>query len=193
MRETWVQSLGQKIPWRRKWQLTPGFLPGESPGQRSLVGYSPWDRKEWDSSEHNSDSTKVILKERQHACVYLFVHNMSKPTVIDLLTTHLLQQTPQSPTRVQSLWPTWSLMANRTHEQWWYQFQTETVKSIRNPSLFPPAMAVPVAVCPTYAAVCPWDLIQQTAFTTFCVIALICVVCILWARHKVLLCQISVT
>ena len=30
-----------KIPWRRKWQPTPVFLPGESPGQRSLVGYSP--------------------------------------------------------------------------------------------------------------------------------------------------------
>ena len=29
-----------KIPWRRKWQPTPVFLPGESHGQRSLVGYS---------------------------------------------------------------------------------------------------------------------------------------------------------
>ena len=30
-----------KIPWRRKWLLTPIFLPGKSHGQRSLVGYSP--------------------------------------------------------------------------------------------------------------------------------------------------------
>ena len=30
-----------KIPWRRAWQLTPVFLPGESHGQRNLVGYSP--------------------------------------------------------------------------------------------------------------------------------------------------------
>ena len=30
-----------KTPWRRKWQPTPGFLPGESHGQRSLEGYSP--------------------------------------------------------------------------------------------------------------------------------------------------------
>ena len=29
------------VPWRRKWQPTPVFLPGESHGQRSLVGYSP--------------------------------------------------------------------------------------------------------------------------------------------------------
>ena len=35
-----------KIPWRRKWQSTPVLLPGKSHGQRSLVGYSPWGRKE---------------------------------------------------------------------------------------------------------------------------------------------------
>ena len=31
MQETWVQFLGQEDPWRRKWQTTPVFLPGESP------------------------------------------------------------------------------------------------------------------------------------------------------------------
>ena len=34
--------------WRWKRQSTPVFLPGESHGQRSLVGYSPWGRKESD-------------------------------------------------------------------------------------------------------------------------------------------------
>ena len=33
---------GGKIPWRRKYQPTPVFLPGEFHGQRSLVGNSPW-------------------------------------------------------------------------------------------------------------------------------------------------------
>ena len=32
-----------KIPWRRKWQPTPVFLPGKSHGKRNLAGYSPWD------------------------------------------------------------------------------------------------------------------------------------------------------
>ena len=41
----------RKIPWRRKWQPTPGLLPGESHGGRSVVGYSPWGRKEWDSTK----------------------------------------------------------------------------------------------------------------------------------------------
>ena len=40
-----------KIPSRRKWQPTPVFLPGESHGQRSLTGYSPWDQKELDVIE----------------------------------------------------------------------------------------------------------------------------------------------
>ena len=40
-----------KIPWRRKWQPTPILLPGKLRGWRSLVGYSPWDLKESDTSE----------------------------------------------------------------------------------------------------------------------------------------------
>ena len=40
-----------KLPWRRAWQPTPGLLPGESHGQRSLAGYSPWGHKESDMSE----------------------------------------------------------------------------------------------------------------------------------------------
>ena len=40
-----------KIPWRRAWQPTPVFLPGESHGQRSLAGYSPWGHKESDTTE----------------------------------------------------------------------------------------------------------------------------------------------
>ena len=44
----WVQSLGD--PWRRKWQPTPVLLPGESHGQRCLVGYRSWGRKELDTT-----------------------------------------------------------------------------------------------------------------------------------------------
>jgi len=40
-----------KIPWRRARQPTPGFLPGESLGQKSLVGYSPQGYKESDMTE----------------------------------------------------------------------------------------------------------------------------------------------
>ena len=40
-----------KTPWRRKWQPTPLSLPGEFHGQCSLVGYSPWGRKDSDTTE----------------------------------------------------------------------------------------------------------------------------------------------
>ena len=39
------------IPWRGIWQPIPALLPGESHGQRSLAGYSPWDHKELDTAE----------------------------------------------------------------------------------------------------------------------------------------------
>ena len=38
-------------PWRRQWQPTPVLLPGKSHGRGSLLGYSPWGRKEWDTTE----------------------------------------------------------------------------------------------------------------------------------------------
>ena len=41
-----------KMPWRRKWQLTPVFWLGEFHGQRSLAGCSPWGCKELDLTEH---------------------------------------------------------------------------------------------------------------------------------------------
>ena len=50
MREIWAQSLGQEDPQERKWQPTPVLLPGESHGGRNLVGYSPWGRKESDTT-----------------------------------------------------------------------------------------------------------------------------------------------
>ena len=49
MRETWVQSLGGKIPWRREWLPTPVFWSGEF---RGLC--SPWGHKELDMTEQLS-------------------------------------------------------------------------------------------------------------------------------------------
>ena len=51
MQETWVWSLGQEDPLEKQMLPTPVFLPGESHGQRSLLGYSPWGHKESDMIE----------------------------------------------------------------------------------------------------------------------------------------------
>ena len=50
-----------KIPWRRARQPTPVFLPGESHGQRSLKGYSPWGHKELDTTEATEHTHKYNL------------------------------------------------------------------------------------------------------------------------------------
>ena len=56
----WATSLSLFISmhWRRKWQPTPVFLPGESQGQRSMVGCCLWGRTE-------SDMTEVTLQQQQ--------------------------------------------------------------------------------------------------------------------------------
>ena len=62
-----------KIPWRRKWQSAPVLLPGKFHGQRSLVGYSPWGRKE-------SDMTEPL-----HSLMYIYTHtrqNLETTTLI---------------------------------------------------------------------------------------------------------------
>ena len=65
--QTWLSDftftfhfpLSTLMHWRRKWQLTPVFLPEESQGQRTLVGWRPWGRTE-------SDTTEVTWQQQQH-------------------------------------------------------------------------------------------------------------------------------
>ena len=54
---TWVGT----IPWRRKWQPTRVFLPGESHEQRSLASYSSWGHKESDTTEQISTAPIFLL------------------------------------------------------------------------------------------------------------------------------------
>ena len=49
--------------WSRNWQPTPIFLPGEFHGQRSLAGYSPWGRKESDTTERLTHTTHMLKNE----------------------------------------------------------------------------------------------------------------------------------
>ena len=80
MQDSWVRFLGQKDPWRRAWQPTPAFLPGESHGQRSLVGYSPQGHKsqiDWatkppplecslkEKYKNSGNTFNIILREMQ--------------------------------------------------------------------------------------------------------------------------------
>ena len=58
-----------KIPWRRAWQPTPVFLPGESHGQRSLAGYSPRGHKGLDTTEETLHTCPVCISNQ---CIIYF-------------------------------------------------------------------------------------------------------------------------
>ena len=52
VRETWVPSLGREDPLEEGMATRSSFLHGESHGQRSQVGYSPWGRKDLTQSSN---------------------------------------------------------------------------------------------------------------------------------------------
>ena len=67
-----------KIPWRRAWQPTPVFLPGESYGQRSLAGYSPWGCKESEMTERLSMNTHGKGVSHFHLSNHLLLSEIQK-------------------------------------------------------------------------------------------------------------------
>ena len=74
----WVR----KIPWRRKWQPTPVFLPGEFHGQRGLEGYSPWGHKQLNMTERLNNITNYY----KILAIYLrFVFNSLCPELVGAL------------------------------------------------------------------------------------------------------------
>ena len=58
----WVR----KIPWSRKWQPSPVFLPGKFHRQRNLAGYSPWGHKELDTTEQLNNNHHSIGSQLVH-------------------------------------------------------------------------------------------------------------------------------
>ena len=73
-----------KTPWRRKWQPTLGFLPGESHGQRSLAGYSPWGhrwvRHDRATKQQQHQQHGQIEQNNQESSTFLFLPNISSFT-----------------------------------------------------------------------------------------------------------------
>ena len=70
LQETWVRSLGWEISWKKRWRLTPVFLPGELHGQRSLVGYSPRTHRvghNWATNTHiGKEPTCQCKRHKRH-------------------------------------------------------------------------------------------------------------------------------
>ena len=65
MQEMWVQFLGWEDPLEKGMTIpTPVSLPGESHGQRSLMGYSPWNHKKSDMTERLTLQFQINICER---------------------------------------------------------------------------------------------------------------------------------
>ena len=73
-----------KMPWSRKQQTTPVFLPGKSHGQRSLVGYSPWNGKS-QSRVGNFTHSLTQISEK-----FFFVEQIKKISDLLSLISHNL-------------------------------------------------------------------------------------------------------
>ena len=81
--DPWVR----KIPWRNEWLPTPILLPGESHGQRSLVGYNPWGHKESDMTEQLIQHQFITFYTFWCATLYFYFYiHCSVPTTKNLVS-----------------------------------------------------------------------------------------------------------
>ena len=114
-----------KIPWRRAWQPTPIFLPGESHGERSLVDYTPKgckesDMTEWLSTQHIAQYLIIICNiykknthTHTHICVCGFPGGpmVSNPTTMQEIWIQFLGQNdpPEKKTTTHSSVLAWEI------------------------------------------------------------------------------------
>ena len=103
MQETLVQSLGQEDP-LEKGQPTPVFLPGESHGERSLVGYSPWGRTELDTNEWLTHTHRADVRLRlinPHYWGNAIPNSTRYPMIYEVV--------PFWPVEAETIWVLWDL------------------------------------------------------------------------------------
>ena len=81
-----------KIPWRRKWQPTPVFLPGESYGQRNLTGYSSWTATDTFTFLYTKSRLATMRPKQSHErltfspLTYLFCHHINLNSILSIIS-----------------------------------------------------------------------------------------------------------
>ena len=150
----WVRE----IPWSRKWQPTPVFLPGKFPGQRGLAGYSPWGHKEWDTTEDPSTQ-----RARAH-------------TPSPSLTQSLTLSPPWTPTPDTAVGKQWgpgggetqagleSQVATHIQTSWALSWLYHISSSQKGPSIIPHKMPAHPLIIHLYLK---WSNFQSLCFLSF--------------------------
>ena len=115
VRHDWVTSLSlfTFMHWRRKWQPTSVFLPGESQGWQSLVGCHVWGRQESDTTEVTQQASNVLLiistwiAHKQHKSSMSKIEPITHSSDLFLQYLQSLSFTllPQSETQISFLTP----------------------------------------------------------------------------------------
>ena len=121
-RKCWFDPWVRKIPWRRKWQLTPVFLPGKSHRERNLVGYSPWGRKESDTSERLT-LPLLLQASRKHNKLFISITLLTHEFCLWYCITgaQFTQQTEGILlSLVKETWPSFPSPSANCHD-WYYQ------------------------------------------------------------------------
>ena len=135
--DPWVRT----IPWGKKWQSTPVFLPGKSHRQRSLAGCSPWGRKESDTTEwlhfHLVNLNSFHWKENSYKahdlCIifiklmYMFLVHLSLPLVL-VLSCPALCDLMDSSTRLLCPW-------EFSRQEYWSGLSFPSPRNFPNPGI----------------------------------------------------------
>ena len=74
---------------QRKWQPTPVFLPWKFHGQRSLVVYSPWGHKEWDTTNQLNFTSLISNAEHLFICLFTICVSSFKPQISAVRVTSI--------------------------------------------------------------------------------------------------------
>ena len=152
--------------WRRKWQPTPVSLPGKSHGQRSLVGCSPWGRKESGMTERlNWTELNILRSESQDRPEFKFW--LSHLLTSRSWASHFISSFVS--TFMRSFWYRGRPMVNMSICYGYYSFKSLHLSILARPVYIPfPPIWHPYTFNPCYALYlkCPISLLVQIPYPT---------------------------
>ena len=89
MGESWVWSVVRKTPWRKEWQPTTVFLPGEFHNQKSMAGYNLWNCKESDMTEGPTPDSQYAHASADNPFINLYTMTCYKYVIFSFQNSQI--------------------------------------------------------------------------------------------------------